>query len=127
AEIDPSKSSDAGSAGNANAEPDFRWNEERETIDLKPGVVLVPPPLHYTYQPASSPCAAAPAKPSLFDKLKRRAEQTLQREANKADAQISKGTKGNVDGGVGDNAGTVINQADQQNPCAPAKGPATKQ
>ena len=37
-------------------DPDFRWNnEEEEILALKPGVVLVPSPLHYTYATAPPP------------------------------------------------------------------------
>jgi hypothetical protein len=76
---------------------------------------------------APSPCAVAAKKPGFFDRLKQHAKQTLQKQADKADAQISKASKGNVDGGVKDATTTAITQAEQQNPCPPAKGQYAKQ
>ena len=54
AELDPSKASEVGVA--SSIDPDFRWNnEEEEILALKPGIVLVPSPLHYTYATAPPP------------------------------------------------------------------------
>ena len=52
-ELDPSKASEVGIA--SSIDPDFRWNEEEEILALKPGIVLVPSPLHYTYATAPPP------------------------------------------------------------------------
>jgi len=41
-ELDPAKASEPGSV--SGADPDFRWNEEQESIVLKPGIALLPPP-----------------------------------------------------------------------------------
>jgi hypothetical protein len=76
---------------------------------------------------APSPCAVAPKKPGFFDKLKQHAKQTLEKQAGKADAQIGKASKGNVDGGVQDATTTAVNQANQPDPCTPAKGKSSKQ
>ena len=125
AELDPSKASEPESANGADR--DLRWNEEQESLTLKPGVVLVPSPVHYTYQATPQPCVATAPKPSLLDKLKRHAEQTLQNQAGKADAQIAKGSGGNVDAGVQDTTTTAVNQANQPAPCTPVKGQPAKQ
>jgi hypothetical protein len=77
--------------------------------------------------PAPSPCTVAPSKPTLLSKLKQHAKQALEKQAGKADAQISKASKGNVDGGVKDATTTAVNEADQQNPCPPAKTQPAKQ
>jgi hypothetical protein len=94
------------------------------------------PPLKYTYaqaapsntpppasaQPAKpSPCVVSPKKPSLLTKLKTQAEQALKKQAGKADAQITKQTGGKVDAGVQDATTTAVNQANQPDPCPPAK------
>jgi hypothetical protein len=124
-ELDPAKASEPGSV--SGAEADFRWNEESETLAVKTGIALVVPGPRYVFQPASTPCVATPAKPpSLLDKIKKHAEQTLQNQAAKADTQISKGTNGNLDAGVKDTTTTAINEANQPSPCTPAKGPAGK-
>jgi hypothetical protein len=127
AELDRSKASEPGRTETSDVSRDFQWNQELETLALKPGVTLIPAPPHYAYQASStSPCAAVPAKQSFLDKLKRHAEQTLERQAGRADAQISKGTKGGVDGGVQDTTTATINQANQPSPCGPAKGQGAK-
>jgi hypothetical protein len=58
AELDAGKASEP---GNATAEADFRWDEERETLALKPGI-LAPPPAapNYTYMPVPAVPAAVP-------------------------------------------------------------------
>jgi hypothetical protein len=67
-------------------------------------------------------------KASFLDKLKQHAERTLEKQTGKADADIAKGTKGNVDGGVQDTTTTAVNEADQPQPCTPpAKGQPAKQ
>ena len=76
---------------------------------------------------APSPCAVAAKKPGFFDKLKQHAKQALEKQAAKADAQIGKASKGNVDGGVKDATTTAVNQAEQQDPCPPAKTQPAKQ
>jgi hypothetical protein len=76
---------------------------------------------------APSPCAVTPKKPGFFDRLKQHAKQTLQKQADKADAQISKASKGNVDGGVKDATTSAVNQANQPDPCTPIKGQSPKQ
>jgi len=87
-----------------------------------------PVPNAQTAKPAApSPCAVAPKKPGLFDKLKQHAKQALEKQAAKADAQISKASKGNVDAGVKDATTTAVTQAEQQNPCPPAKTQPAKQ
>ena len=93
---------------------------------LKPGVAFIPAPPRYAYQAAStSPCVSVPPKQGFLDKLKRHAEQTLERQAGKADAQIAKGTKGSVDAGVQDGTTAAVNEANQ--PCTPpAKGQGAK-
>jgi hypothetical protein len=58
-ELDPGKASEVGTA--SNIDPDFRWNEEEEILALKPGIVLVPSPLHYTYATAPPPSNAQAA------------------------------------------------------------------
>jgi hypothetical protein len=88
----------------------------------------VPAPNAQPAKPAApSPCAVTPKKPSFFDKLKQHAKQTLQKQADKADAQISKASKGNVDGGVKDATTNAVNQANPPDPCAPNKGQTPKQ
>jgi len=68
-ELDPHKTSSAGSCGVINKDCDFRWNDDAETVAVKPSVVLAPPPV-YTYsaappannsKPANAP--SAPAQP----------------------------------------------------------------
>jgi hypothetical protein len=124
-ELDPTKASEPGSV--SGSEADFHWNEEPETVAVKPGIALVPPSPRYAYQTAPTPCVATPAKQtSLLGRIKKHAEQTLQNQAAKADAQISRGTNGTVDAGVKDTTTTAINEANQPSPCTPAKGPAGK-
>jgi hypothetical protein len=64
AELDASKASELG--GVSGADPDFRWNEEQETLTVKPGILPPPPaPLNYTYAPAApSNSAQPPSAPS---------------------------------------------------------------
>jgi hypothetical protein len=122
-ELDPSKASELGST--ADAEPDFRWNEEQETLVLKPGVVLIPPPVHFAYQPAAPPpCVAAPAKASgVMAAVKKQLERTLEKQAAKGDADITRNTKGGADAGLQDITTAAVNDANQSQPCTPvAKG-----
>lgn len=72
----------------------------------------VPPPASIA---VTVPCA--PHKPSLLDKLKYRAELALAQQAQKADATIAKGTKGQVGGEATDAAVAAIQQANQPKPC----------
>jgi hypothetical protein len=74
-----------------------------------------------------SPCTVAPKKPSFLDKLKDHAKRAFDKQAAKADTQIAKATKGNVDGDIQDTTHSVITDANQPNPCTPAKGQAAKQ
>jgi len=61
AELDASKASDPNSA--SSADPDFRWDEEQETLTLKPGILPPPPPtVNYTYRTAPPP--SAPSEPA---------------------------------------------------------------
>ena len=126
-ELDPSKVSEAGSV--SIADPDFRWNEEAETIAVKPGIVLVPPSPRYAFQAASTPCVATPPKQTgLLATLTKHAKQTLQKQTGKVDTQISKDTGGTVDAGVQDTTTTAINEANQPQPCIPTtKGQPAKQ
>jgi hypothetical protein len=122
AELDPSKASEAGSTGGA--DPDFRWNEEQETLALKLGVVLVPPPVNFSYRTAPPPCVAAPAKASgVMAAVKKHLERTLEKQAAKADADITKNTKGDADAGLQDITTAGVNETNQPQPCTPvAKG-----
>lgn len=86
-----------------------------------------PPAAQPAKPPVPSPCAVPPKKPGFFAKLKKHAEQTLENQAGKADAQIAKGSGGNVDAGVQDTTTTAVNQANQSDPCTPAKGQPAKQ
>jgi hypothetical protein len=77
---------------------------------------------------APSPCVAMPPKKQTFlDKLKQHAQRTLEAQAGKADAQINKASKGNVDAGVKDTTTSAVNDANQAAPCPPAKSPSAKQ
>jgi hypothetical protein len=60
AELDPGKASAPGNA--SGSEPDFRWNEEQETVAVRSGIALIPAPVRYTY-PASTPTNAQGDKP----------------------------------------------------------------
>jgi hypothetical protein len=58
-ELDPAKASEPG-VGSA-ADPDFHWNEEAETVAVKPGIALVPVTPAYAFRnppppPAKSNC-----------------------------------------------------------------------
>jgi len=86
------------------------------------------PPLTYHYPnnapppPAKlGPCEVASKRPGLLDRIKKHAQQTIERQAAKADVKVGTATKGNVDGGVQDTTHTVITEADQSKPCPPAK------
>jgi len=87
-----------------------------------------PSPAAQPAKPAApSPCAVTPKKPSLLSTLKKHVEQTLEKQAGKADTQIAKSTGGNVDAGAKDATTTAVNQANQPAPCTPAKGQTAKQ
>jgi hypothetical protein len=126
-ELDPSRVSEAGSV--SDADPDFRWNEEAETIAVKPGIVLVSPSPRYAFQATSTPCVAAPPKQTgLLGTLTKHVKHTLEIQAGKADTQIAKDTGGSVDGGLKDATTTAANEANQPQPCTPtAKGQPAKQ
>jgi hypothetical protein len=62
-----------------------------------------------------------------MDRLKQHAQRTLQAQAGKADAQIARQSKGNVDAGAQDATNAAINQANQPNPCPPVKGQPARQ
>jgi hypothetical protein len=52
-ELDPDKASEQGGA--SAADPDFRWNEEQETLMVKPSLLPPPPPpKNYAYGPAAA-------------------------------------------------------------------------
>lgn len=129
-ELDPRKASPLGSRDLSDGDKnrDFRWNDEQETLAVKPEVILASTAAS-SAPPKTSPssCVAVAPKQGVFDKLKHHMEQTLKNQASKADAQIAKGTGGNVDAGVQDTTTTAVNQANQPDPCAPAKAQPSKQ
>ena len=52
-ELDPTRVSEAGSV--SSAEADFRWDEEQETVVLKPGIAPVPATPAYAFRNAPPP------------------------------------------------------------------------
>ena len=126
-ELDPHKASSPNIRSLSDQDRDFRWNDEQESLALKPGVVLVSAASPSSKSAVPSPCVAAPKQESVLGKLKRHVEQTLEKQAAKADAQIGKSTGGNVDAGLKDATTAAVNETNQPQPCSPSKGQANKQ
>jgi hypothetical protein len=126
-ELDPHKASSPNIRSLRDQDRDFRWNDEQESLALKPGVVLVSAASPSSKTATPSPCVPAPKQESVFGKLKRHAEQALEKQAAKADAQIGKSTGGNVDAGLKDATTAAVNETNQPQPCSPSKGQANKQ
>lgn len=77
-------------------------------------------------QPAVAlPPCEAPKQPGVWDRVKQRAKQQLERtietQARKGDVKIAKNTNGGVDSGLGDTAAAAANAANQPKPCTPVK------
>ena len=146
AELDPHKAKASNSLNVRDEDRDFWWNDEKETVVLRPGVVLASVPAGATAPtPASTrpvgqaaplaavaPACESPKQLSVWEKLKEKAkkhaEQTAEAQAGRADAAIGKDTKGNVDIGAKDTTTAAVTDGSQAKPaCVPAKGQAAKQ
>ncbi len=123
AELDPAKASPLGKRELDEKNGDFQWKDDPETIVVKPGLAINPATAQAAKTAANvtAPCPAVKT-PSFLDKLKRRAERSLEKEAQKADASIGKATAGAVDGGASDAASSAIAGANSSSGCPPAKG-----